>query len=200
MAFQTAGAAILLVFYGCYFGKMVLQRRAGIRTDQLGRGKSGPGKRLERTVQAAAYGAVLAEAVSIALDTGPFPPAVRALGAAAACAGTAVFILSVATMGDSWRAGVPKGEETALVTRGIYRLSRNPAFLGFDLLYAGMAVMFFNWVLLGVSLFAVFMFHCQIVHMEEPFLAEAFGEAYREYRGEVRRYFGRGRREPRERR
>lgn len=200
MAFQTAGVVILLVFYGCYIGKMALQGRAGIRTDQMGRGKSGPGKRLERTVKAAAYGAVLTEAVSIALDTGPFPPPARALGAAAACVGTAVFILSVVTMGDSWRAGVPRGEKTELVTRGVYRLSRNPAFLGFDLLYAGMAVMFFNWVLLAVSLFTVFMFHRQIVRMEEPFLEETFGEAYREYRREVRRYLGRGRREPRERR
>ncbi len=36
-----------------------------------------------------------------------------------------------------WRAGVSEKEKTELVTAGIYRWSRNPAFLGFDLLYIG---------------------------------------------------------------
>lgn len=79
------------------------------------------------------------------------------------------------------------------MTRGIYRISRNPAFLGFDLVYLGIGVMFFNWALLAASLFAAWMLHCQIVEVEEPFLAEAFGEAYLEYRGTVCRYLGRRR-------
>ena len=40
-------------------------------------------------------------------------------------------------MKDSWQAGIPDKDKTELVTTGIYRFSRNPAFLGFDLMYVG---------------------------------------------------------------
>ena len=41
MVFQLTAASLLLIFYGCYFAKMLAQRRKGIRTDQIGRGKLG---------------------------------------------------------------------------------------------------------------------------------------------------------------
>ena len=61
----------------------------------------------------------------------------------------AVFVTSVVTMRDSWRAGVSKTDKTELVTDGIYQISRNPAFLGFDLVYIGILLMFFNPCLLA---------------------------------------------------
>lgn len=93
-------------------------------------------------------------------------------------------------MQDSWRAGVSKTDKTELVTSGIFGISRNPAFLGFDLLYIGILLMFFNWVLLVASIFAALMFHLQIVNVEEDFLLEAFGEEYLNYKKKVNRYFG----------
>lgn len=36
MGFQVAAVIILLVFYGCYFGKMLMQKQKGIQTDQIG--------------------------------------------------------------------------------------------------------------------------------------------------------------------
>ena len=50
MEFQMAGIGILLLFYGCYMAKMMAQRKQGIRTDQMGRGKSGSVKRIELAV------------------------------------------------------------------------------------------------------------------------------------------------------
>ena len=105
-----------------------------------------------------------------------------------------MFAVSVLTMKDSWRAGVSRTEETTLVTEGVYQISRNPAFLGFDLLYIGVGVMFFNWMLFVLSVFAAVMLHTQIVKVEEPFLAETFGERYLAYRKRVCRYLGRKRR------
>lgn len=61
-----------------------------------------------------------------------------------ATAGDIVFVISVLTMKDSWRAGVSETDKTELVTDGIYQISRNPAFLGFDLVYIGILLMFFN--------------------------------------------------------
>ena len=93
-------------------------------------------------------------------------------------------------MKDSWRAGIAEKDQTEMVTNGIYRLSRNPAFLGFDLVYAGMVLMFFHWALLAVSAFAGVMLHLQILQ-EERFLATTFGPPYLDYKKQVRRYLGR---------
>jgi len=87
--------------------------------------------------------------------------------------------------------GVSEFEKTQLVTNGIYRFSRNPAFLGFELVYVGLLLMFFNWALLSVTLFAVVMFHLQIVSVEEKYLIRTFGKEYINYCAHVHRYFGR---------
>ena len=47
-------------------------------------------------------------------------------------------------MKDSWRAGIPEKDKTELVTGGIYAFCRNPAFLGFDLMYIGVLCMYCN--------------------------------------------------------
>lgn len=94
-------------------------------------------------------------------------------------------------MRDSWRAGVSETDKTELVTGGIYQISRNPAFLGFDLVYIGILMMFFNWGLLAVSTLAALMFHLQIVNVEEDFLIKTFGDEYLEYKKKVNRYLGR---------
>ena len=47
-------------------------------------------------------------------------------------------------MRDSWRAGIPERDGTELVTGGLYAFSRNPAFLGFDLMYLGVFLLFAN--------------------------------------------------------
>lgn len=115
----------------------------------------------------------------------------RALGAVLGFLGVAVFLCAVLTMGASWRAGVSETDRTELVTSGIYQISRNPAFLGFDLVYLGIVLMFFNWVLFAASVFAGLMLHLQIVNVEEDFLIETFSQAYLDYRKQVNRYFGR---------
>ncbi len=193
MGFQIAGIAILLLFYGCYLIKMMSQWKKGIKTDQIGKGKTGPVKTIELTMKAATYTVLATEIISIALNISYGETAVRIAGTLIAATGVAIFIISVWTMQDSWRAGVAKAEKTRLITGGIYQMSRNPAFLGFDLVYIGIAMMFFHWILLVTSLFAIVMLHLQIVKVEEIFLMEAFGEEYRRYRQKVCRYWGRKR-------
>lgn len=39
--FQIVAIIILLVFYGGYYAKMISQRKKGIQTDQMGKGKTG---------------------------------------------------------------------------------------------------------------------------------------------------------------
>ena len=93
-------------------------------------------------------------------------------------------------MKDSWRAGIPDKDKTALVTTGIYRFSRNPAFLAFDFMYVGVLLLYFNPVTAVFSAFAVVMLHLQILQ-EERYLTDVFGEAYLTYKRHVFRYLGR---------
>ena len=81
---------------------------------------------------------------------------------------------------------------TELVTDGIYNYSRNPAFLGFDLQYIGMLLMFCNLLTGLFTVFAIVMLHLQILQ-EERYLAATFGTAYLDYRHRVFRYLGRRR-------
>ena len=51
--------------------------------------------------------------------------------------------------------------------------------------------MFFNPWLLIASVFAMLIFHLQIVNVEEDFLLETFGQEYLAYKKKVNRYIGR---------
>ena len=87
--------------------------------------------------------------------------------------GDMIFLVSVLCMKDSWRAGIPDKDRTKLVTTGIYRYSRNPAFLGFDFMYVRLLLMYFNLSMLVVSAFAIIMLHLQILQ-EERYLTASY--------------------------
>lgn len=189
--YKIIGILLLVIFYGCYFIKMISQHKKGIKTDQIGKGKTGVVKVIEMTLKISTYLVPVTEFISIVLETTMFPAWARMFGAGIGMAGVIIFVISVITMRDSWRAGVSKTDHTKLVTNGIYQISRNPAFLGFDLVYIGILLMFCNWVLLAVSIFAMLMLHLQIVNVEEDFLISEFGDDYVEYMKKVCRYIGR---------
>ena len=193
MLFRSISIASIIAFYGCYFLKMFHQKRQGIQTDQIGKDKIGFVKFVEITMKIAAILVFIAGLVSIFLETGHSLTAIRVMGAIISVGGTVIFIVAVWTMRDSWRAGVSKTDKTELITNGIYHISRNPAFLGFDLLYIGTLLMFFNWILCFLTVFAVTMYHLQIVNVEEDFLLATFGNEYLKYKKKVCRYIGRRR-------
>ncbi len=77
-----------------------------------------------------------------------------------------------------------------MITSGIYQISRNPAFLGFDCVYLGILLMFFNIPLLIFSVFAMVMLHIQILQ-EEQYLTSVFKDDYINYKSQIYRYLGR---------
>lgn len=188
---RIAALMLLAVFYAAYFAKLLLQKRKGVTTDQIGRGKK-PKKTLviERLMKLATYAVVPAEMICILWNVGIRQNALRWGGIFLAAAGVSVFVLAMQTMRESWRAGISVKDQTDLVTVGIYQFSRNPAFLGFDMLYLGLLLAFFHPAHLAFALFAIVMLHLQILQ-EERFLEDTFGEAYLQYRHTVLRYIGR---------
>lgn len=189
-SYQTAGLILLVIYYAAYFIKMSGQRKKGIQTTQFGVGKKARRTVItEKTLQLVSILTVLAEVVSIIRNTGnSVSTALRLTGVVIAGLGTIIFITAMLTMQDSWRAGIAEKDSTSLVTKGIYQISRNPAFLGFDLIYIGLCMAFFNVVLLMISLWGIVMMHLQILE-EEKFLSTAFGAEYEAYRTHVGRYF-----------
>lgn len=193
MIYQIIAISLMIAFYGIYFIKLLNQRKRGIQTNQLGKGKMGFLKFIEVALKDVTYLVPLIEVISIFQNTYLDFVWLRITGITVGVLGVAIFAVSVLTMRDSWRAGVPKDENTELVTSGIYAFSRNPAFLGFDLTYIGILVMFFNVSLLIVTLLVIVLLHLQIVNVEEDFLLTTFGDNYLVYKKKVCRYIGRKR-------
>jgi len=77
---------------------------------------------------------------------------------------------------------------TALVTDGPYRFTRNPMYLGFTLVYLGLAA-WANSAWPVVFLPAVLgTMHFGVIRREEAYLERLFGEEYRAYCRRVRRW------------
>lgn len=189
MIYHITAVLILAAFYGIYLAKLVTQKRRSIRTNQAGTGNKPRRVRIIERVMSAANLLACIAAVCSVFCVKEYPgQGIRAAGVASGIVAVAVFALATAAMKDSWRVGIPE-EKTALVTEGIYRWSRNPAFVGFDLLYLAMCLMFFNVPLAVISVWAAGMLHLQILQEEEHMHA-MFGEAYEVYRQHTGRYFG----------
>lgn len=192
MEYAVIALSEMLIFYAIYFGKMLLQRRRGIETRQLGKNKNVHLRRVEINVSAATLLIVPVELISIIFGLSNSPVWAMIAGGIMGLLGDVVFFAAVVTMKDSWRAGIPAQDKTSLITGGIYKYSRNPAFLGFDLVYIGLLFMYFNVVLLAVTVWAVAALHLQVVQ-EEKFLEHTFGSQYLDYKNHTFRYFGRRR-------
>jgi protein-S-isoprenylcysteine O-methyltransferase Ste14 len=117
----------------------------------------------------------------------PFHSVLHIIGLFLLLIGDLVFLIAIITMRNNWRAGYNYEQDTQLVTNGIYRISRNPAFVGFNLLYMGGSLAFPNIINIVFTVVVVILFHIQILG-EEKFLADKFGETYCEYKNKVRRY------------
>lgn len=101
--------------------------------------------------------------------------------------GLAIFIVAMISMKTSWRVGIDKSTQSSLVTDGIYQLTRNPAFVGFDLMFIGLFVTYPNILTLGIAVLNIWAIHHLIVQ-EEKHLKETFNEEYLKYFYNTKRY------------
>lgn len=96
-------------------------------------------------------------------------------------------LIAQAQMGDSWRIGIDSEVKTALVQQGIFRLSRNPIFLGMQVMLLGLLLVLPNAVTLAIAVLGVALIQIQ-VRLEEEHLLRLHGENYRAYQRRVRRW------------
>lgn len=83
--------------------------------------------------------------------------------------------------------GIPL-KETKLKTEGIYKISRNPMYIGLHLITLSSIVYTMNIYLFIIGLYSVYVYHL-IILSEEKFLSSRFGGDYSNYKQKVRRYF-----------
>ncbi len=101
------------------------------------------------------------------------------------------LIVEGAAVGHFRRAGTavePWKPSTVLVTSGIYGLTRNPIYVGFTILYAGLGVGLDSPLALAMVLPCLIVMDRFVIAREEVYLERKFGEPYRAYRQRARRW------------
>jgi protein-S-isoprenylcysteine O-methyltransferase Ste14 len=83
---------------------------------------------------------------------------------------------------------VPSMRASHLITTGVYRLSRNPIYLGFTWLYLGAALHNDVAWTLPFLLVVSWVMNRYVIAREEQHLTAVFGDAYRDYCRRVRRW------------
>lgn len=95
-------------------------------------------------------------------------------------------IISLINLGKSTRLGLPSND-TKLKTSGLYKYSRNPMYVGFDLITISAMIYSLHWVIIILGVYSLIAYHL-IIKGEEKFMINRFGEEYKNYILKVRRY------------
>ena len=102
------------------------------------------------------------------------------------CAGFVLLYIGRFKLGDSFRLGTPK-EDTSLKTDGLFRLSRNPMYVGVYATIVAASLYILHPVVILLGAFVVTVHHA-IVLEEEKHMQKVFSQEYSAYCSRVRRY------------
>lgn len=108
-------------------------------------------------------------------------------GASLVSFGFLVFVLAFVSFGDSWRVGFDVKTPGALVTKGIFAVSRNPIYVFLDLWFIGIFLINGTLIFLIFAVLTLAVLHWQILQ-EEDFLSKLYGQPYRDYCNRTARY------------
>ena len=109
--------------------------------------------------------------------------ALELAGATALMAGALLGFRRAGTNVEPWR------PSTALVTTGVYRRTRNPMYLAMTLLYLATALAADSLVAFLLLPPLLLVVRRGVIAREERYLDARFGEEYRRYKANVRRWF-----------
>ena len=190
----TIVAAFMLII----LVKTLYLRRRNINPIVIGGGKRG----LTLIVELLAFAALLAWMVEIILyavhsrfHIFPSPLDVvlidsfiaKVAGVMLTVIGFTLFLLAYVSFGDSWRVGFDLKTPGALVTTGLFAVSRNPIYVFLDLFFLGIFLINGTLIFLIYAALAFAAIHWQILQ-EEDFLLKLYGQPYQDYLGRTGRY------------
>ncbi len=200
MGISNCISLIILIVFSCsYVFKLVfLKRKNNITANVLAKGnKKFSIRRIEVLVRAASTlwlitwisEIIFNKQISLWIDYLFSSVYTTWAGIIVTALGAGVFIIAALSMKNSWRVGIDKSTKTTLITKGIYRFSRNPAFVGFNLMFIGLFVTYANLLTLFVTVINMLALHLLIIQ-EEKHLLTMFGDDYIRYKEKAPRYFG----------
>lgn len=103
-------------------------------------------------------------------------------------AGLALLIWAASTFRRAGTEVQTSQPTTRIVTRGPYRYSRNPIYVGMFLGLIGLAIAFDNLWLIAVLVPFYFVIRYGVIAREEAYLERKFGDIYRAYKAHVGRW------------
>jgi protein-S-isoprenylcysteine O-methyltransferase Ste14 len=113
---------------------------------------------------------------------------IRVIGIAILLAGLALTVAAVREFRRTGQDPKPWKPSPELVLQGPYLLMRNPMYVGVTIVQVGLGLALGNlWISLLAPV-ALLVVHFIAVLPEEKYLEEKFGDSYRQYRSQVRRY------------
>ena len=95
--------------------------------------------------------------------------------------------ISQTQMGNSWRIGIDKTNETELIKKGVFLISRNPIFLGLAINLIGFFLVIPNAATLTIMLLGIAIIEIQVA-LEEQHLLSLHNDNYVNYCKNVRRW------------
>jgi protein-S-isoprenylcysteine O-methyltransferase Ste14 len=132
------------------------------------------------------WGAMALASWGIGFSPVQVPRLLQIIALAFWCAGFALLYLGRFKLGESFRLGTPK-EDTSLKTDGLFRLSRNPMYVGVYATIVAASLCTLNPVVILLGAFVVAVHHA-IVLEEEKTMHKVFAREYSAYCSRVRRY------------
>ena len=77
---------------------------------------------------------------------------------------------------------------STIITRGVYRYSRNPIYLAFCIATPGAGMLLNSWWVIAMVLPLIYLLQRLVISREEKYLEQKFGQEYLAYRDSVRRW------------
>ncbi|MBI5352051.1 MAG: isoprenylcysteine carboxylmethyltransferase family protein [Chloroflexi bacterium] len=102
--------------------------------------------------------------------------------------GAVVWVLIAQVhMQRSWRIGIDEDVKTELIQTGLFKVSRNPIFLGMRVMLFGLFLVLPSTASLAIMIAGDLLIQIQ-VRLEEEFLTRTHGKSYLAYQKQVRRW------------
>jgi len=117
----------------------------------------------------------------------PFLPSLI-LGVVVLLAGLAIGFSAITAFRRHNTTLIPTRSATAMVQDGPYRFTRNPMYLSFGILYAGLSLIVDSLWSLLLLIPVILMVNYYVIAREEKYLTREFGDEYRSYTAKVRRW------------
>jgi protein-S-isoprenylcysteine O-methyltransferase Ste14 len=114
------------------------------------------------------------------------PDFVSWIATAMLCFGVLIISVSFFNLGKALKIGLPD-QATALQTQGLYRLSRNPLYVGVHIMALASCIYFPDLINIFFTIYGIYIHHL-IIKQEERFLAGRFGTDWFLYSARVSRY------------